>query len=71
MKILLGIEGNPFSYFNYLILCWEAGIYSDQFVMNEMDKVCLNPYTGRHFTSYFYAMIYESSNNWQAALANY
>ena len=71
MKILLGIEGNSFSYFNYLVLCWEAGIYSDAFVLNEIDRVTLNPYTGRPFTSYFYAMVYEGQNNWQAALTNY
>ncbi len=71
MKILLGLEGNPFAYFNYLVLCWEAGAYTDDYLMGEIDRVAKNPYTGRSFSSYLYAMIYEAQNNWQAAKVNY
>lgn len=62
---------NATSYFNYMILCWEAGIFTDEFILQEIDKVSVNPYTGRSFTSYMYALIYEAQNNWQAAKANY
>lgn len=27
------IETNPISYFNYLVICWEAGVYSDDFII--------------------------------------
>ena len=65
MKILTGIEGNPLSYFNYLVLCWEGGIYTDEFVFKELDRVALNPYTGRSFSSYLFGMIYEAQNNFR------
>jgi hypothetical protein len=62
---------NATSYFNYLVLCWEAGIFTDEFILQEIDKVGVNPYTGRSFTSYMYALIYEAQNNWQTAKTNY
>jgi hypothetical protein len=71
MKILPGLEGNPLAYFNYLVLCWEAGIYTDSYVFSELDRVALNPYTGRSFSSYLFGMLYEAQNNWMAAKVNY
>jgi hypothetical protein len=71
MKILPGLEGNPLAYFNYLVLCWEAGMYTDEFIFGEINRVALNPYTGRSFSSYLYGMLYESQNNWMAAKVNY
>lgn len=62
---------NATSYFNYMILCWEAGIFTDEFILQEIDQVSVNPYTGRSFTSYMYALIYEAQNNWHAAKTNY
>ena len=38
---------NPTSYFNFLTLCWEAGVYTDEFLLNEVSKSAVNPYTGR------------------------
>ena len=62
---------NTSSYFNFLVLCWEAGIYSDDFVLNELSKCGVNPYTGRSFTSFIFGVLYEAQNNWHAAKVNY
>ena len=62
---------NPISYFNFLVLCWEAGVYTDDFILNEITKVTVNPYTGRQFSSLLYGLIYEGQNNWYAAKTNY
>lgn len=62
---------NPVTCFNFLVLCWEAGVYSDEFIMRDIEKMCMNPYTGRSFSSYFYGLIYESQNNWLAAKVNF
>jgi len=60
IKILPGLEENPLCYFNYLVLCLEAGIYADDFVFKELDRVALNPYTGRSFSFYLSGMLYEA-----------
>jgi hypothetical protein len=62
---------NTTSYFNFLVLCWEAGIYSDDFLLNEIAKSGSNPYTGRSFTSYIFGVFFEAQNNWLAAKVNY
>jgi len=62
---------NTTSYFNFLVLCWESGVYSDDFVLNELSKNGVNPYTGRSFTSFLFGVLYEAQNNWHAARVNY
>lgn len=58
------VESHPWSYFNYLILCWQAGIYTDDFVFRELEQ-------STTATSYLFGLVYEAQNNWWAAKANY
>ena len=64
------IETNPISYFNYLLLCWEAGIHSDDFILNELHRVSTQG-GNRSFTSLMYGIIYEAQNNWMPAKMNF
>eukprot|EP00347_Sterkiella_histriomuscorum_P023951 403332820 len=64
------IETNPISFFNYLLLCWEAGIYSDSYLLNEINRIStLSPQ--HNFSSLMYAILYEAQNNWFPAKVNY
>lgn len=51
------IETHSYSYFNYLILCWESGIFNDEYILNEISKVA-----GNDNTSLLFALIYVSNN---------
>ena len=53
------VETNPLAYFNYLVLCWEAGIYNDSYVLTEIHKLAhISP--NQNFSSFMYAQIYEA-----------
>jgi hypothetical protein len=47
------IETHPYSYFNYLCLCWMSGIFNDDYVLTEIAK-------STNSTSLFFGIIYEA-----------
>ncbi|CDW78805.1 wd40 repeat-containing protein [Stylonychia lemnae] len=69
-KIYDIVETNPISYFNYLLLCWEAGIYSDLMVFQEINRIAQLS-RRKNFSSLMYALVYEAQNNWLPARVNY
>jgi len=58
------VETHPWSYFNYLVLSWSSGIYTDEFVLRELDQC-------HESTSYLFGLLYEAQSNWLAAKTNY
>jgi len=58
-KIYDIVETNPISYFNYLMLCWESGIYSDIMVFKEINRIT-NLSNRKNFSSFLYAIVYEA-----------
>lgn len=65
------IETHPIAYFNYLVLCWESALYTDDFVLSEVLKITTHPQIGQNFSSLLLGLLYEAQNNWIAAKTNY
>lgn len=46
-------------------------MFNDEYLLSEITRVAINPYTGRSFSSFLFGILYEAQGNWQAAKVNY
>ena len=58
------LESNPHALFNWLIICWQAGIYDDAYIKAQIEASSAS-------NCLYFAIIYEASANYLAAKANY
>ena len=60
------VDSHLISYFNYLLLCWESGVFTDDYVLDEIYRSAqVTP--SHNCSSFLFAIVYEAQNNWHAA----